>query len=56
MNHKLLSRPNRFLAAILSLVSLLSLTGAGSSPAQRNFAAPSTLHADRWPTLSTFYA
>ncbi len=43
MNHKLLSRPNSFLAAILSLVSLLTLSGAGISPAQRNSAPPSKL-------------
>jgi Metallo-peptidase family M12B Reprolysin-like len=43
MSHKLLSRPNSFLAAILSIGSLLSLTGAGSSPVQRNSAPPSIL-------------
>ncbi len=43
MNHKLPSRPNSFLAAILSIIGLLSLIGAGSSPAQSNSAPPTRL-------------
>lgn len=56
MNHKSLSGPNSFLAAILSLVSLLSLTGAGISPARRNSATPRTLCADCSSTRFTFHA
>jgi hypothetical protein len=53
MNHRLLHRPSGFLGAALVLLSLLSPTAAGISPAQRDSATPGTLPTvDPTPTYS----
>ena len=56
MNHKLRQKPNSLLATILTLISLLPLTGVGILPAQRNSATPSRLQTvDPMPTYAITY-
>ena len=56
MSHKFIQRPNRFATVVFSLVSLLSLTGAGISPARSNSAIPSMPQTvDPTPTYAITY-